>query len=165
MAVRLEITVFDSTEVVAGVTTRVMEEREWHDTALVEVSRNFFAQEPGGNVCYFGEDVDEYAGGVIVGHSSAWRAGIGGAVPGIFMPASPAVGMAFRQEVAPGVAEDRIQVKAMGETLTVPAGTFTNTLRFFETTPLEPGATSTKVYARTVGTILDDVLQLTSQTP
>jgi hypothetical protein len=33
---------------------------------LVEVSRDFFAQAPGGTVCYFGEDVDDYEDGEIV---------------------------------------------------------------------------------------------------
>ncbi|MGH7569530.1 MAG: hypothetical protein ACREL9_11315 [Gemmatimonadales bacterium] len=164
-AVQLVITVLAATEVVAGVTTRVLEERESVNGALIEVSRNFFVQAPGGSVCYFGEDVDIYQGGVVVSHEGQWRAGLNGAVPGIFMPASPAVGMAFRQEVAPGVAEDRVQIVAAGESVTVPYGTFTNTIRFRETTPLEPGASSTKVYARDFGQIVDDHVRLTSRTP
>ncbi len=164
-AVRLEVTVLDQTETVAGVTTRVLEERETHDGALVEISRNFFAQAPDGTVCYFGEDVDIYEGGTIVGHEGAWRAGVNGALPGILMPASPAVGQAFRQEVAPGVAEDRAVITAVGETVTVPAGTFTSTVRFRETTPLEPGAESIKVFASGIGLIQDDVVQLIEKTP
>jgi hypothetical protein len=160
-AIRLEVTVLDETEDVAGVTTRVLEERETHDGELVEVSRNFFVQAPDGIVCYFGEDVDIYEGGVIVSHEGNWRAGVDGALPGIFMPASPAVGQAFRQEVAPGVAEDRVEIEATGESVTTQAGTFTDTVRFLETTPLEPGATSTKVFARDVGLIVDDVVRLT----
>ena len=54
--VRLEFTVLDETEVVAGVTTRVVEEREFKDGELVEVSRNFFVQAADGTVCYYGED-------------------------------------------------------------------------------------------------------------
>ncbi len=161
----LVITVLPDTEVVAGVATRVLEERETVNGDLIEISRNFFVQAPDGAVCYFGEDVDIYEGGVIVSHDGAWRAGVGGALPGIFMPASPAVGMAFRQEVAPGVAEDRVQIQAVNESTTTPAGTFTATVRFLETTPLEPGAKSTKVYARDVGQVVDDVVRLTSRTP
>jgi len=57
--IHLEITVLDETEVVAGVTTRVVEEAEWADGEIAEISRNFFAQAvPDGTVCYFGEDVD-----------------------------------------------------------------------------------------------------------
>ncbi|MGQ0703618.1 MAG: hypothetical protein ACT4PM_10850 [Gemmatimonadales bacterium] len=162
---RLEITALDETEVVAGVATRVVEERETEGGALIEVSRNFFGQTQDGTVCYFGEDVDIYQGGVVVSHEGAWRAGAAGAVPGIFMPAQPAQGMAFRQEVAPGIAEDRVVIEAVNELVTVPFGTFTQTVRFLETTPLEPGASSTKVFARTLGPIVDDVLRLTGKTP
>ena len=162
---RLEITVLSETELVAGVTTRVLEERESEAGNLVEVSRNFFAQTQDGTVCYFGEDVDIYQGGVVVGHSGQWRAGSAGAVAGVFMPASPAPGMAFRQEVAPGVAEDRVVIAAAGENVTVPFGTFSETVRFLETTPLEPGASSTKVYARNLGPLVDDVVRLTAKTP
>ena len=162
---RLVITVLAATETVAGVATRVMEERHTEDGVLIEVSRNFFVQAADGSVCYFGEDVDMYQGGVIVSHDGAWRAGVDGAIPGVFMPASPAVGMAFRQEVAPGVAEDRVVITAVGESVTVPAGTFGNTVEFGETTPLEPGVLSTKVYAGGVGMIVDDVQELLSRTP
>ncbi|MGH7526943.1 MAG: hypothetical protein ACREMX_09590 [Gemmatimonadales bacterium] len=164
-AIRLVITVFDETENVAGVPARVVEERETQDGELVEVSRNFFVQASDGTVCYYGEDVDVYEGGAVVDHPGQWRAGVNGAVPGIFMPASPAAGQAFRQEVAAGVAEDRVEITAEGESVTVPFGTFSNTIRFRETTPLEPGVVSLKVYARDVGPIVDNVVELISRTP
>jgi hypothetical protein len=160
-ALRVEITVLDETETVAEVTTRVVEERETEDGELVEVSRNFFAQAPDGTVCYFGEDVEIFEDGEVVGNEGEWRAGVGGAVPGILMPAAPEAGMGFRQEVAPGVAEDRAVITAVGEPVTVPAGTFTETVRFLESSPLEPGATSVKVFARDVGLVVDDAAVLT----
>lgn len=55
--IRVEISVLDETEEVAGVTTRVVVETEFEDGELVEISRNFYAQAPDGTVCYFGEDV------------------------------------------------------------------------------------------------------------
>ncbi len=94
------------------------------------MSRNFFVQTGDGTVCYYGEDVDIYANGAIVSHDGAWRAGVSGATAGILMPAAPTAGQAFEQEVAPGIAQDRVTIRAVGET-----------------TPLEPGASSTKVYA------------------
>ena len=160
-SVRLLITVLNETEVVAGVTTRVVEERESEDGELVEVSRNFFAQSAAGNVCYFGETVDNYENGMIANHNGQWRAGVNGAQPGLFMPAAPAVGMVFQQEVAPGVAEDRAEIEALGESTQVPAGTFTDTLRTTECTPLESNSNETKMYARGVGPIQDASLQLT----
>lgn len=155
---RLVITALDETEVVAGVTTRVVEEREWQDEALVEVARNFFVQAADGTVCYYGEDVDEYQAGQIVGHDSQWRAGVDGALPGILLPAEPQLGQRFQQEVAIGVAEDRAELVAVGETVTVDFGTFTDTIRFEESTPLDSG-TSVKIYARGAGLLVDDELE------
>ena len=59
-AVRLQVTILDRTKVIEGVTTRVIEEREWQDDELFEVTWNYFAQASDGSVCYFGEDVDIY---------------------------------------------------------------------------------------------------------
>jgi hypothetical protein len=157
--VRVEMTVLDETEEVAGVTTRVLEERESEDGELVEVSRNFFAQAPDGTVCYFGEDVDIYEDGEIVGHESAWRAGEGGAAAGIQMPAAPAVGQSYYQEYAPDVAMDFGEIVAMSEPLTTPAGEFTDTLEVLESSPLDSG-TSTKIYVRGIGMAVDETMLL-----
>lgn len=159
--VRLEITVLDETETVAGVETRVVEERETEDGELVEVSRNFFVQAPDGTVCYYGEDVDIYDGGEVVSHEGAWRAGEGTNRPGIIMPAAPAVGQVYDQESAPGVAEDFATITAIGATVEVPAGTFTDTVLTTEGSHIEPG-TSDKAYARGVGLIVDDAVRLLS---
>ena len=164
-AVVLQVTVLPDTELVGGAWTRVIEERETVDGALLEVSRNFFVKTTGGAVCYFGEDVDIYENGAIVRHDGAWRAGAGGAVSGLFMPAAPAAGMGFRQEVAPGVAEDRVMITAVGTSVTVPAGQYDTTVRFHETTPLEPGSVSKKVYVSGIGPVVDDAVRLTSLTP
>ncbi|HSD10891.1 MAG TPA: hypothetical protein VLF14_07895 [Candidatus Binatia bacterium] len=157
-AVRLVISSLPDTEVVAGVTTRVVEERESEDGELVEVSRNFFAQSADGTVCYYGEDVDDYEDGEIVGHGGAWRAGVSGALPGILIPANPQVGQTFQQESAPGVAEDHAEQVAAGESVTVGLGTFSDTIRYEESSPLDRG-TSDKVYARGVGLLVDDALE------
>lgn len=156
---RVEFTVLDETEVVDGVTTRVVEERETEDGELVEISRNFFAQAPNGSVCYFGEDVDDYEDGVVVGHDGAWRAGVDGARAGILMPPDPALGMTYPEEVAPGIAEDTGRIDAIGEVVEVPAGRFEDTLRVIETSPLDAGS-SLKVYAPGVGMIVDEPVRL-----
>jgi hypothetical protein len=170
----LRITVLNATETFFSgrrqVTTRVVEELEWEDTNgnglvdegenLIEVSRNYFAQTQAGTVCYFGEDVDIYEGGIVVSHEGSWRADSRGNAPGIFMPAEPEVGMTFQQEVAPGIAEDRATIVRRG-TFTVPAGTFADTITVRDFNPLD-GSRSTKVYARDVGLIRDDTLELVS---
>lgn len=157
--VRVEIRVLRETQVVAGVETRVVEEREFEDGELVEVSRNFVAQAADGSVCYFGEDVEDYEDGRLVGSAGAWRAGVGGALPGILMPADPQVGTSHKQEVAPGVAEDTSVIVALGESVTVPAGSFADTLAVKDVDPLG-GGVDEKQYARGVGPLRDAGLVL-----
>lgn len=158
----VRVTVLDETEPVAGIPTRVVEEYEAVDGRVAEISRNFFAQADDGTVCYFGEEVDVYdADGEVTGHSGSWRADGGRYRPGIVMPSAPAVGMAFQQEVAPGVAEDESKVVAIGDSTKVPAGTFTDTVTLLDLDPIG-GGTDTKVYARGVGLIVDETAVLTS---
>ncbi len=156
----LTIETLQETEVVAGIETRVVEERETQNGELIEVSRNFFAAAPDGTVCYFGEDVDIYEGGEIVSHEGAWRAGEASAMPGIIMPGQPALGQSYDQERAPGVAQDRAEVLSTSDSLTVPAGSFSEVLKTRETTPLEPGDEEFKWYAPNVGLIKDGALEL-----
>lgn len=161
---RVRITVLDETEVVAGVTTRVVEEREWEDGELVEVSRNFFAQAPDGTVCYFGEDVDDYEDGRVVAHDGAWRADGTTNLSGIIMPANPEVGMAFKLESAPGIAEDEVKILAFGEAVDTPLGRFEDTMRIKEQNPIDKDSDE-KVFARTIGIIIDADVPIVSFTP
>jgi hypothetical protein len=157
-----EITVLPDTELVDGVLTRVLEERESEDGELVEVSRNFLAVcRETGDVWYFGEDVDDYEDGEVVGHGGAWRAGVGGARAGVLMLGTPTGGARHYQEVAPGVALDRAEVVGVGGSATVPAGTFTGVLRVLDSNALDPdGGGDLKVYAPGVGLIVDEALEL-----
>lgn len=157
----LLITVLDETRMVDGVQTRIVEERESHNGALVEVSRNYYALDPmTKDVYYFGEAVDIYKDDLVVGHEGAWQSGKNGAHFGMMMPGQPQLEQKFYQEVAPETAMDRAEVESLNETLTTPGGTFTNCLKTKESTPLEPGIKEYKMYAPDVGIILDGSLKL-----
>lgn len=159
---KLVITVLDETVDIGGVTTRVIEEREWKDGTLVEVSRNFFAIcSDTRDVFYFGEDVDDYKNGQIAGHGGAWRADKPGTKPGLIMPGSPKVGWKYIQEIAPGIAMDRAEIVGVDETLRTPAGTFEKCLRTREGSALKPREKEFKVYAPDIGLIQDADLLLT----
>jgi hypothetical protein len=179
---RLEITVLEETEEVAGVTTRVLVETEFEDDLLIEVSRNFFAQveegeEGAGTVCYFGEDVDICDTGLVENgdgflcdgeepsHEGEWRAGEGENVPGIIMLADPEVGDIYNEEIAPDIAEDIAEVTALGEPIEVLDGTFEDTLTTLDCNPLDPGTRDTKVYIRDMGIASDAELFLVEFTP
>lgn len=159
--IEVRISVLFDTEMVAGVETRVVEEREWVDGELVEVSRNFLAIcEPTGNVFYFGEDVDIYEDGQVVSHDGAWRAGVGGARAGVLMPGSFLLGSRYYQEIAPQVALDRACHTRMAMSVWTPAGNFTGCVQIEETTPLEPDDLSIKRYCPGVGLVYDDGIRL-----
>lgn len=163
-ALRVEIRVLDETEDIGDVTTRVIEETEYEDGELIEVSRNWFAQAQDGTVCYFGEEVDIYEGGEVVAHEGAWRAGEDGARAGIIMPAAPELGMSYAQEIAADQdAWDHASHVAEGETITVPEGEYTDTVRTIEWSPIEPDEISRKVYAAGVGMIIDNAIELTER--
>jgi len=163
--IHVEITVLDETEDVAGVTTRVVEEAEWVDGELLEVSRNFFVGTEEGTVCYFGEDVDIFGDGV--SHAGAWRADDPGNHPGIIMPGDPTPGMKFLTEGAPGIAEDVFKIIGRGRPIEAPFGEFEDFIRVEESNPLE-GGKGYKAFAGgelvdgepVGGIIVDDVLEL-----
>lgn len=160
-AVVLTITVLDETEVVNGVETRVVEERETADGELKEISRNFFAIcKQSNSVFYFGEDVDNYEDGQVLDHEGAWRAGVDGAKPGVMIPGIVLLGSRHYQEIAPDLAMDRVEIISINEVVSTPAGTFENCLKTEETTPLEPDAIDYKYYAPGIGMVQDEDLVL-----
>jgi len=160
---KLTITVLDETKKVEGVTTRVVEEREWIRGALYEVSRNFFAIDPETkDVFYFGEEVDFYRGSKVVDHYGAWLAGENNARPGLMMPGKPELGMKYYQEIAPRVAMDRAEIIDLNDKLPTPAGSFSKCLTTKEGTALNFREVEFKTYAPGIGLIQDQSLLLTS---
>lgn len=158
---RLVITVLHETKTVAGVETRVVEERESKDGKLVEVSRNFFAISKRTNsVFYFGEEVEILKDGKVVGREGEWLAGEKGARFGLIMPGQVLLRARHYQEIAPTVAMDRAEIVSMSVMVKTPAGEFKNCLKVEETTPLEPGEKEYKYYARGIGLLQDGSLKL-----
>ena len=172
--VRVVITVLWDTEVIdlrnqgiGRVRTRVVEEREWVDDELVEVSRNFFARcKQTDAVYYFGEDVDNYEDGKIVNHDGAWRAGKKGAKAGLIMPGTFLLGSKYFQEIAEkDEAVDRGENTAMGFSVTTKAGTtFENCVEVVDTNPAEGVCDveegDVKIYGPGVGLVMDEELEL-----
>jgi hypothetical protein len=158
----LTITVLDETKEINGITTRVVEEREEKNGELYEISRNFYAiDQETGDVFYFGEDVDFYENGEIVGHKGEWLAYTNGNKPGLIMPGDPQVGLKYYQELAPGVAMDRAEVISVSDTFETPEGKFENCLTTRESSKIEP-AIEQKTYAPGIGLIQDQSMVLVS---
>jgi hypothetical protein len=160
---QVTISVSNATRQVDGVETRVVEERETKEGKLVEISKNYFAISKRTNsVFYFGEDVDDYQGGKVVGHGGAWLSGVNGAKFGLMMPGQVLLKGRHYQEIAPRVAMDRAEIVSTSAVVQTPAGEFKNCLKVEETTPLEPGKKEYKYYAPGVGLVQDGSLKLVS---
>lgn len=155
LQLRVESTVRDEPSTVAGVTVLVVEVKDFEDGELTELTEDYYAQHSSGDVYYLGERVDEYEDGEVTGHEGQWLAGEDGAQPGVFMPAAPTVGAEFKQENAPGVAEDRTTVVEAGLTVTVPAGTFTDCIKTEDVDPIGD-VTEFKYYCASVGLVKEE---------
>jgi hypothetical protein len=168
--VKVEITVTDQTKDITfktpdGLTmtvrARVVVEREWVDDDLVEVSRNWFSRcRQTNDVFYFGESVDLIEDGEVVSHGGSWQAGVAGAQPGIIIPARFLLGARYYQEQA-AEAQDRAEHVNMGLTVRAAGKAWKDCVRVVETSPLEPGHESVKVYCPGIGLVIDSAVRLT----
>lgn len=144
----------DRTQVIGGVTCRVIDDRLWLDGVLEEKTTDYYVQDKDGNVWYFGEDTATLSpGGKVVSRDGSWHAGRDGAVPGIFMEATPTVGHAFSQELYVGHAEDHFEVLSLAVSVTVPFGSFSGAVQTKEWTPLEPDVLDHKFYVEGIGQV------------
>ena len=171
-AERVEIVVTDERKTVMGIAATVVRDSVYVDDELVEDTYDWFAQDRDGNVWYLGEDSREIEDGEVVSTEGSWEAGVDGALPGIVMPAEPAVGDAYRQEYYVGEAEDMFEIIAVGGSVEVPAGSFEDVVTTQDWTPLEPEVIEEKQYAPGVGKLReektaggDDVSELVEFTP
>ena len=131
----------------------VMEDREFVSGELEEVTLDYFAQSDEGSVYFLGEDVDNYKNGKVVAHEGAWLYGKDTVVLGVMMPANPVVGLKFASESVPKITHEKDEIISTSETVTVPAGTYTNCVKVRETN--SDGETEFKYYAPGVGVIVE----------
>jgi len=147
-----EIIVTRETKTILGVQCVAVHDVVLKGGAVAEETYHWVAQDEQGAVWSFGEATQEISAGGAVSTDGSWEAGVGGAQPGILMPADPTPGEPYRQEYSLGVAEDMAQIVARGESVTVPAGTFEDCVRTREWSLLEPG-TERKWYAKGIGVV------------
>jgi hypothetical protein len=164
--------ILDSTTV----TCHLLQETEFEDGELVEISYNYFAQADDGTVYYFGEVVDNYEDGEVVDHGGSWLVGgpVGDdppetaavSVPALFMPANPEVGDEFRPEDVPGGPQEIDTVHGVDRNVKVPAGKYSGAIEIHELSL--PDQRETKWYGPDVGVIKakgqGEILKLDSST-
>ena len=135
------------------VAAMIVEDREFRDKKLTEVTLDYFAQDDNGTVYYLGEDVNNYKNGKVVGHEGAWLSGKNGVLPGVLVPAHPGVGDRFKSEDVPHVTTEQDEVVSLTETVKTPAGSYAGCLKIKETTP--EGEVEYKYYAPKIGVVAE----------
>jgi hypothetical protein len=149
------VTVTRETARIMGVPCVTVHDSLYQSGRLAEQTTDWYTQDKHGNVWYFGEATRELdAKGRTTSTEGSWKAGVDGALPGIFMPPVPRLGDSFRQEYYKGHAEDHFKVLDLHASVTVPFASYTgNALRTEETTPLEPDVLDNKYYVRGIGEV------------
>ena len=143
-----------ATRVIDGVRCTAVTDRLYASGRLAERTTDWYAQDRAGTVWYFGEDTAELdATGKVTSREGSWLSGVHGARPGVFMPAHPRVGQAFRQEYLKGHAEDHFRVLDLHAAAHTPAVDSRRALLTKEWTPLESGVVDHKLYVRGVGLV------------
>ncbi|MEJ7725396.1 MAG: hypothetical protein WKH47_00075 [Actinomycetes bacterium] len=118
------------------------------DGRVLEVATDFFAQDDGGAVWYFGEQVDNYEDGVIADNDGTWIAGKDGP-PGMIMPADPQVGDKYRPENIPDLVFEEVTVLKTDQTVPGPRGDVKGAIVVQEM--LMDGSTEGKTFAPAYG--------------
>ena len=134
------------------------EDCEGRRGVVLEYTSDWYAQDNGGNVWYLGEDTIEYeyddqGRRIDSSREGSWEAGRNGKA-GIVMFARPEVGKRYRQEFAPGEAEDEATIFAVNVIVSTGLGRFRGCIKTRESTPLEPGIFEYKYHCPNVGLVL-----------
>ena len=150
------VRVLDRVEVVDGVPCAVVQDRVYLDGRLAESTFDWYSQDAGGTVWYFGEDTKELdRRGRVKSTEGSWRAGVDGAREGIYMPAHPRAGSTYQQEHYAGHAEDRFRILSLRSTVHLRWHTYRHALKTKEWTPLEPEVEDRKWYVRGIGQVAE----------
>ncbi len=171
----IRVEVLSTSRTVHGVSATSVLDQVYLDGSLVEETYDWYAQDTDGNVWYLGEDSKEILNGQVISTEGSWEWGVDGALPGIYMWADPGAhaGEAYRQEYYRGVAEDFGRVLTLGQSITVPAGSYTGCIVTEDWVGLDPSQShERKTYCPGVGQVesfhvgsTDEPVRLVSKTP
>ncbi|MSR21027.1 MAG: hypothetical protein EXR91_08615 [Gemmatimonadetes bacterium] len=132
---RAEVTLLASTRVITwnGQPIEVVESQymaflggRLHETAI-----DWYAQADDNSVWYLGEDVFNYAAGVVADRNGTWQAGRDGPAA-MIMPGSPQVNNVYRPENICGAVFEEVTVEATGLTVNGPTGPVTGAIQVKE---------------------------------
>src|SRR5437868_9909084 len=117
------------------VETMIVVDKDFVGGQLQEITSDYFAESDDGGVYYFGEDVDEYQNGKIVGHNGAWHYGVNTDFLGLIIPGRPQVGQKFQAENVPGITKEDDEIVSVTATVKLAIGAFKNAVKIKESYP------------------------------
>jgi hypothetical protein len=152
-----KVRVTHRTKPIAGVSAVVVRDVVRRpDGTLAETTDDWYADDNAGNVWYLGEDTATYdENGHLEDREGSWQAGKHGASAGIIMPNPARPSTANFMEYSKGVAEDQAWVVQHLAHVRTPGGRFSDIVRTFEWSRLEPDIISQKFYAAGLGIIAE----------
>jgi hypothetical protein len=153
---RIEVVVTDLVQVVDGVPTTVVWERDFDGRALVEAELSYYAQDARGTVWHMGEYAESYDDGELVGGTGWLQGHLDGARAGIIMPADPRPGTpSYSEGYGPPPINwtDRAKVTGRDLSVRVPAGRYHDVVVIDEYSEQERTGFQRKYYAPGVGNV------------
>ena len=168
---RVEINVLTTTREILDIDCTIVSDNVYVDGVLIESTEDYLAQDLAGNVWYFGELSQSFEDGRLRSLDGSFTGGVNGAKPGFWMKAAPARGETYRQEWAPGEAEDMATIVSVDADIEVPFENGGEILQVRESTPISPGSVEFKYFVPGVGFVLetkpgsDERLELIEYTP
>lgn len=151
---RIEIEIENGTRNIMGIETIIYRDKVYLGGVLVEDTKDYLAQDKDGNVWYFGEDVNNYEAGNLLDHAGSFIAGVDGAKPGIWIKGEQIVGDSYKQEYYKGEAEDMRDVVAINLTVSTKLATYTDCVKVYDWTPLDPKSREHKYYCPEVASLV-----------
>lgn len=150
---RQVVEVLGETRMINGVEATVVRDTVYMNDEIKEDTYDWYAQDKDGNVWYLGEFTTTFENHQPVDTHGSFEWGVDGALPGIVMFADPSahINETYKQELYIGEAEDTATLLQVNNSLTVPYGSFSNVVKTFEFTPLEPFVREHKFYAADIG--------------
>ena len=160
----IDVVVTAETKLIDGITCVVVVDTASDEGVVVEITRDWYAQDVDGNVWYCGEiaknfeifEGDDPETPELVDIDGSWKSGRDGSEAGMLLPFDPQPGTVIRQEVAYGEAEDVIRIESVSETESAPGGACAgDCLLTTDFTPIEPDVEENKYYAPGIGLIVE----------
>jgi hypothetical protein len=132
----------------------IVEDDNYEDDQLIEITQDYFVQDDDGNVYYMGEDSATYKDGHVVSHAGSWLYGVDTTNLGTLLPGHPKKGQKWMSENIPnkGIVENDSAVSTTA-TISVPAGTFHNCVETLEQVKGETG--ENKWYCPSIGVVME----------